>query len=161
MASFQSLCIGASAQSDLESKLNDELNTLVIASLVSSSLFHASDGSNKGELVFALGTGDKYQVKLFSEGGIDSLQTSMQGWIDGANVILAQLAFTYGDNDNRAMLIYKSLLTGGGYSVKGISTSQASNMQDQVNTVIENKSEVISDSTFGGGNFRTVLITKG
>ena len=119
-----------------------------------------------GHTFAALGWLPYKQMVRFNKGGTitpigPGVTVTIAGWIEGANVGLVQLALIYGDNDNRAMLIYKSLLTGDGYSVKGISTSQASNMQDQLNTVIENSSEVISDSTFGGGNFRTVLITKG
>ena len=160
MANFESIFTGASSQSDLESKINKELATLVISSVVSSSLVQANDGSNKAGLVFALGTGDKLQIKLFKESGIDKLQQTMAGWIEGADVELVQLAITYASNDTRAMLIYKSLVSGSGYSVTGISDGDGSDMQKKVDTAIEDSSEVVSDSTYGGGNYRTMLITK-
>ncbi len=160
MADFQSIFVSATSQSSLEDKLNDELDTLVISSMASSSLVHAEDGSNKAGLVFAVGTGEKLQVKLFSESSIDNLQQSMSGWINGQNKDLVQLAINYGDNQIRAMLIYKSLVDEDGYSVAAFSTNQGDNMETKVNTAMEDVSEVISDSTYGGGNYRTVLITK-
>lgn len=160
MATFESVFEGNPSQAKLESEINSKLNTLVISSMVSSSLNHANDDTNKAGLVFALGTGDKLQVKLFHEGGLSALQTKMQDWIDDNNYVLVQLAITYDNDQNRAMVIYKSLVTGSGYTVTAISKDKASNMQSAVNTEIEDSTVVISDSTFGGGKFRTVLITQ-
>ena len=164
MANFQSICTSAASPSNLEGKLNDALDTLVISSMVSSSLEHAEDGTEKAELVFGIGSGDKLQVKLFNKSDMDQLQIAMAGWIDDVkhDYDLVQLAITYGSNVTRAMLIYKPEVSGSGYSVTAISTNQGDNMVTKVDLVIDNKglSEVISDSTYGGGFFRTVLITK-
>ncbi len=160
MANFASIFKAASSQSDLKKALNNALDDYVISEMLSSSMVHSSGGSNKGALVFALGTGDKLQIKLFKESGIDKLQQTMAGWIEGADVELVQLAITYASNDTRAMLIYKSLVSGSGYSVTGISDGDGSDMQKKVDTAIEDSSEVVSDSTYGGGNYRTMLITK-
>lgn len=164
MANFQSICTSATSQSNLEGKINDALDTLVISSMVSSSLVHAEDGSDKGELVFGIGTGDKLQVKLFEKSDMDKLQQAISGWIEDPDnqYELVQLAITYGSNDTRAMLIYKSEVSGSGYSVTCISTNQGDNMVTKVNAVINDQdlSEVISDTTYGGGQFRTVLLTQ-
>ena len=161
MANFDSIFEGNPSQANLETEINNKLHALGISSMVSSSLYHASDDTNKAGLVFALETGDKIQVKLFREPGMDSLQVEMDKWIKGENRELVQLAITYGSNQNRAMLIYKSLVPGGGYTVWAKSKDTAGSMHTAVDTQIQDKSEVISDSTFGGGKFRTVLIMKG
>ena len=160
MANFQSIFEGNASQAKLEGEINNKLKTLVISSMVSSSLNHASYDTNKAGLVFALGTGDKLQVKLWHENTVSKLQTAMQGWINDKNFVLVQLAITYGGGQNRAMLIYKSLETGSGYTVTAISKDTASKMQTAVDNVIQTRTVVISDSTFESGQFRTVLLTQ-
>ncbi len=162
MANFASIFRGASSQSELGNELNKALDRLVIAYMVSSSLVHIAGGSNKGGLVFAFGTGDKLQVEMFQAGSMDGLQVEMQGWIDLKKFELVQLAITYADDKTRAMLTYKSLSSGEQhkYKVTCISKDKPSNMQSAVDAAIISSSVVISDTTYGGGKDRAVLITQ-
>ncbi len=162
MANFASIFRGASSQSDLASDLNNALKGYVVSEMLSSSMVHTSGGSNKGALVFALGTGDLLKVTTFQDGSMGDLESSIQAWSDTNKYELVQVAINYDNGNTRVLLIYKenSESDNNIYKVTCISDDTPSGMQGKVDTAIQDCSLVISDTVYASSKDRAILFTQ-
>ena len=162
MANFASIFKGASSQSDLASDLNNALKGYVVSEMLSSSMVHTSGGSNKGALVFALGTGDLLKVTTFQDGNMTDLASSIQAWSDTNKFEIVQVAINYDNGNTRVLLIYKanSESDDNTYTVTCISNDSPSGMQDDVDNAIQGCSLVISDTVYASSKDRAILITQ-
>ncbi len=162
MANFASIFRGESSQSELANALNNGLKGYTVSEMLSSSMVHTSGGSNKGALVFALGTGNILNVTTFQDGGMAELEISIQAWCDTNKYELVQVAINYDNGNTRVLLTYKtnSQSPDNTYKVRCISNDSPSAIQDEVDTAIQDCSLVISDTVYASSKDRAILFTQ-